>query len=234
MSRALLRTLSAICLVGPLTTSLASAQSPPAVQPLSACAAAMECGLTPEALVIADAAADASSILGRLESATALRTLLALQRATLDSASAACGDLMRQVAAADTEIAEAQASARTALAAAQSALVATRAEVFEQATQGLSQTKIDHLTAWRASAGASVPAAYRARSASEVQWQKIEGALRSEQRAARRGEALDEESAALLASVRGDLEVIAAAARLEQQLTAVQASYADCLSTQSP
>lgn len=211
-----------------LAPDLSAQEPPPIPAPVAACAAAIECGLSAEAIIVADCGAATSSLLSRIESAIDLRTLLASQHAVLDAAQVHYEDLMRQVTVEGTELADDQESARAAKIAAAAALGATRVQVFELATQGMSEAALQKLANWRTSVAVQVPAAYRAHAATEAQWREIEGALRSESRAQRRDEQPSIEVSNLLASVRADVDVITAATRLEQQLTSVQAAFAAC------
>lgn len=196
---------------------------------VSVAAAARECGLSPEAIVVADAQQSVPTIVSHLESAVVLRELLANTRSALDVAALSLEAAGRELAAAPTDetLQSAYAETMAELASARAALQQTRDAIFTLATDQLPTQAREVLVTWRIASSFSVPAEFRVLDRTTEQWHSIEGALRAEQRAERLGQPFVGAQAILLAGIRADIEVIAAEMRVAQHLAEVEAAIAN-------
>ena len=172
-----------------------------------------EIGITPESVVIADLdAQSAMVILGRVESAVALRASLSAQHDAADTVAATITELSELMlnAAADEDLQQEYEAAVATLAAGQQQITALREALFDLALDGFPAPKIQRITVWRQGAPYRVQREFRAKELEHDTWKAIERALRAERRANRLGEELDEEPAQLLADIRSDPAVVEA------------------------
>lgn len=177
-----------------------------------------EIGITPESVVIADLdAQSAMMILGRVQSAVALRESLSSQHDAADAVAAAITELSELMlnAAADEDLQQEYEAAVATLAAGQQQITALREALFNLALDGFPAPKIQRITVWRQGAPYRVQRPFRAKELEHDAWKAIERALRAERRAIRLAEDLDEEPAQLLADIRSDPAVVEAGIRLE-------------------
>ncbi len=177
-----------------------------------------EIGITPESVVIADLnAQSAMVILGRVESAVALRESLSSQHNAADAVAATITELSELMlnAAADEDLQQEYEAAVATLAAGRQQITALREALFDLALDGFPAPKIQRITVWRQGSPYRVRRAFRAKELEHDTWKAIERALRAERRAIRVGEDLDEEPAQLLADLRSDPAVVEAGIRLE-------------------
>lgn len=189
---------------------------------------AIEVGLTPEALVIADLSAQAAAaMLSRLDAATS-------ERGDLIAAHAAVTQAVQQVGAlkAAVRLNPGDETLLTQLAAAQSALASARTDLeeaqdalFDIATDGFSGQVVQWLNASRDSLLRPLPAAYRATVRSEADWIHIARALRIEAACTRLEEDVPDEVESLLADVRSEPAVQWAAQRLTTNLGSMQTAF---------
>jgi hypothetical protein len=117
---------------------------------------------------------------------------------------------------------EARSQAGVASAALRAAPAAIRAAVMAN----ISQDKRALLDAYNAGAGRKTPPEFKAILRSEAEWTALEGALRAEARATRRGETLAEGHASLLSTARANEAVSTAKTRLDNTLASVKAVFA--------
>jgi hypothetical protein len=89
----------------------------------------------------------------------------------------------------------------------------------------VSESDQQRYQAFQQSAGRRVPAAFRVKLRSDNEWREIELALIAEARAVFVGHPFEGEQAQLLASVRGEIEVIAAQAAVDANLAAMQGVF---------
>lgn len=208
-----------------IAPSICMAANPPS-------AATVECslgiGVTPEALIVAEvSSAEAAQILARLADASELTSILAAARVSFDAASSQCTIAAEALAQNPTDpaIVEASAAAVSARAAAATAVSSAKDALFAAATQDIAAAKSAALAMFGAAATKRVPDEFRATARSDEQWTAIERALRAESRALREGSSLGESNATLLAEVRSETAVAAAKARLDSELTAMNAVF---------
>lgn len=176
-----------------------------------------EIGITPESVVIADLnAQSAMVILGRVESAVALRESLAAEHDAADAVAATITELSElMLNDADEDVQQEYDAAVATLAAGQQQITALREALFDLALDGFPAPKIQRITVWRQGSPYRVQRAFRAKELEHDTWKAIERALRAERRADRTGVDLDEEPAQLLADIRSDPAVVEAGIRLE-------------------
>ncbi len=189
---------------------------------------AAQFGVTPESLVVAGfTAVESSAIVEELGTngdyaamLTSAQSLCDAKAAALTSAEAALGN-----SPGNQTLVAARNTARAELASAQAALKAVpgsaRTALLAEADPG----KRALLETFIAGAAHSVPPEFKAILRSESEWIELAGALRAEQRAARRGEELAEAKATLLSEARSNQTVAAARARLDNTLTAVRTAF---------
>ncbi len=176
-----------------------------------------EIGITPESVVIADLdAQSAMVILGRVESAVALRASLAAEHDAADAVAATITELSQlMLNDADEDLRQEYEAAVATLAAGRQQITALREALFDLALDGFPAPKILRITVWRQGSRYRVRRAFRAKELEHDTWKAIERALRAERRAIRVGVDLDEEPAQLLADIRSDPAVVEAGIRLE-------------------
>ncbi len=154
-----------------------------------------EIGITPESVVIADL--DAQSvmvILGRVESAGALRESLSSQHDAADVVAATITELSElMLNDVDEDLQQEYEAAVATLAAGQQQITALREALFDLALDGFPAPKIQRITVWRQGSPYRVQRAFRAKELERDTWKAIERALRAERRAIRLAEELDEE-----------------------------------------
>lgn len=178
-------------------------------------------GITPEGLAVAgftqqEAEEIGEDLAGESQHAAALNAAAAL----VESRAAALAAAESALAASPSSenLAAARTAARNDLAAAQAALAAAPATVRTALLAEANAGKKAKLEVFIAAARFITPPEFKVVSRTDAEWKALEGALRAEARAARRGETLDQAKATLLASVRGNADVIAAKARLDGDL----------------
>jgi len=194
---------------------------------VSTLTAASEIGITPESLVVADLQAHASSIVSGIDAQLVRRTELLLLHQSMDQATQAISSTTAEIQStgANIELQTQLSSAQASLASIQAQLVTKRSELLAVVTEGLSGNSLILLGNWRTAATFNVDPQYRVAERSAEQWKSIEGALRAEKRAIRRGTELDPIQATLLTALRQESEVSAAAARLSAHLATTQAVF---------
>jgi hypothetical protein len=219
------RHFGALCVCAPLALAVtAFTQSEPIVALRSNIA---DAGLCPEALAASGCHSATQGILDTLVAADEHAVALAQKRQQLLEASTSVRDLAAALSL-DPESEQLQTQYASAL--------AQQATILQQIAQAqgdlrdlvgeeLSPEQAAQLVVWRGSEGRSVPPQFRVAERSGAEWDAIEHALIAERRAQRLGETLAAEHAAVLADVRGEVEVIAAANSLELNLPAVQTAF---------
>lgn len=179
----------------------------------------------PEGLAIAQVSpAQVTAVLSRVNAATPLVQAMAAAQSALDQGSAAL--TMARTLANDhaPDGAAAVSAAEAQLAAAGLAWTSARAALFSEATADLPQPAAAMVGVYASGLHTHVPAELRAVAREPAQWTAIQAALRAEARAARLQTELAEAHAALLASVRADPAVQAAAVSLASSLPALKAA----------
>ena len=205
-------------LVGALTI----AASPALAQTVTGVCA--ETGITPESVVIANLdAQSATVILGRVQSAVALRESLSSQHDAADAVAATITELSElMLNDADEDLQQEYEAAVATLAARQQQITALREGLFDLALDGFPAPKIQRITVWRQGSPYRVQRKFRAKELEHNTWKAIERALRAERRAIRTGEDLDEEPAQLLADIRSDPAVVEAGIPLQANFEAMK------------
>jgi len=189
---------------------------------------AMEIGLTPEALIVADfLPQEARTIVMRLEGATAQRTALAETHAALSAQVHLVTSLREQANTnpGDGELRQDLAEAESQLTAVREALATAQQALRDVVLNGFAQQDVARLTVYRDGVPFKTPPEYRVGDRSDAEWLAIEAALRAEARATRRGEALEAAHAQLLAGLRADPDVQAAAQRLAQGTELMESAF---------
>lgn len=183
-----------------------------------------EIGITPESVVIADLDAQSGTvILGRVESAVALRASLAAEHDAADAVAATITELSElMLNDADEDAQQEYEAAVATLAAGQQQITALRTALFDLALDGFPAPKIQRITVWRQGAAYRVQRKFRAKELEHDTWKAIERALRAERRAIRLGEDVDEEPAQLLADIRSEPAVVEAGIRLDANFEAMK------------
>lgn len=183
-----------------------------------------EIGITPESVVIADLDTESAMvILGRVQSAVALRESLAAEHETADSVASTITELSElMLNDVDEDLQQEYEAAVATLAARQQQITALREGLFDLALDGFPAPKIQRITVWRQGSPYRVQRKFRAKELEHDTWKAIERALRAERRAIRIGEELDEVPAQLLADIRSDPAVVEAGIRLEANFEAMK------------
>jgi hypothetical protein len=224
MNNSARRLTSVMILAALFARGSARADPPQPATPLSVAAAAQECGLSAEAIVVANAQGSIAALVSTLESALSLRELLATTKALVDASALAVETAERNLMAAPTDetLQFEYTQALANLASLRSDLQEARDSLFTLATQQLTAECRDALLTWRNASMYAVPAEFRVLERTPEQWRFVEGALRAERRAERLQQPFEGEQVTMLAAMRADLDVIAADLRLNQHLANVQ------------
>jgi len=194
---------------------------------LGVLASAAELGITAESLVVAGLHGHAESVMNAIDAQPQRRTELLLLHQSMDQATQAITSITAEIQStgANIELQAQLSSAQASLASLQTQVDTKRSELLEIVTEGLPGNSLILLANWRTAATFNVDPQYRVAERSAEQWKSIEGALRAEKRAIRRGTELDPTQATLLTDLRQESEVGAAAARLSAQLATTQAVF---------
>lgn len=195
---------------------------------------AAEIGITPQSMVVADVVSHTPTVLSRFGTADAIVNDLAQTRALMHVAAAEVTDLSEQVVD-DPNNAELVAAYEQAVAELQyqrDQLSVLQSGLFDHVTDDLSDEAVDRLLAWKQSSSYRVAPEFRVLEFSPDDWTLIEKAQRAEARATRRGETIDDAYADLLANLRSNPDVIAAAQRLETTLTSVEQVFDEFTSSE--
>jgi hypothetical protein len=234
----LIRSLLVAVLAGASIFLLASAHSdPPPIGSMDALAVDVaQLELSPEAVSASGLHSSLQALLDQVEQAGTLRQALAAKRNVLGTASENVTALEAALRQSDGN-AELLAQHQVAIAQLQTLqgeLATLDGQLLAAATLNLPEAGVQKLNIFRQSEGRRVPAEFRVKSLTAEQWDNVESALIAERRAQRMGQTLDPEVAALLTSLRGDVEVIQAASNLQATLAQDQALFAAAIAVESP
>lgn len=194
-----------------------------AVSPIDS---AVQIGLSPEALVVADLDAYTDSILAQMNAAENLRSQLKSAQEAVTSAVDTLSIINLMIVEADDSSSAVQhEAAALALQIACSQLDQVAQQMRNEIAMDLPVNGVALLTMLSISHEFAVPAEFRIMPLSVEQWKDVEGALRAERRALRRGESLDADQDQLLSTIRGSSDVIAASMRTTTHLSIVQTMF---------
>lgn len=189
---------------------------------------AVEVGITPESLVIADfTVTESTTIFGQLDAAEDEREAVDYAHAEIVSDSVTVAQL-RQALAYDPEnddLLSQLEQAEADLAMSRATLDANQQDLLDVALEGMISTSIQALDTWRDGCTFRVLPEFRVADREDEKWRALEVAVRAEKRAIRRNEELDEDNATLLAEVRSDPDVQQAILRLDENLETMQAWF---------
>ena len=188
---------------------------------------AAEIGLTPESLVLAGMETSAATLLLRVQDATTEREKLAESQ----SLASAAADLLAQCSMSlqanpdDATAVQQFEQAAASLQAARSDVELERQALRNAVLFDATAPEIEALEHWRSSAPFRIAAEFRVLAKDDMEWQLIEAALRAEQRALLRDEAIDPVYADALEDLRDEPAVISAAQALSESLDATEAAF---------
>ncbi len=185
-------------------------------------------GLTPEALVVAGFSSnEAKAIVDELGTNGDHASTLASAQSLVDTKAAALtvAHAALQGSPGSSELIAGRNVARSELSAAQVALQAAPATVRTALVLAADPGKKALLETYVAGSGHATPPEFKAVSRTDAEWTALEGALRAEARATRRGETLAEGHASLLSTARANEAVSAAKTRLDNNLASVKAVF---------
>ncbi len=189
---------------------------------------ASQIGITPELVIVAGFdGTSVTTMLSRLEAATTERQAVEACHAACDAANTeAAARRATYLASPDEEgVRQHYETAMAAAATARENLRSALDDLFEVVTDGLNGTWVAKLEAIRLVDSIDLPPQFLALSLTEPQKARLQAALRAEQRAQRRGEALETHYAELLADLRGEPVVQQAQTRLSQMLATIEGLF---------
>ncbi len=186
-------------------------------------AVAIEIGLTPESIVLAQLDEELPGLLLALESVPEMRQALDQAHESADVAAALLTELSKEMLseAADPYLVAEYQSAMTELNDSRAQVETFREVVFQHVTNPISQDQLDALALWRDASIYRVPAAFMVLDRTPEEWKIVEKAMRAEKRAMRRGETLNAAYAQLLGDIRSDIDVVEALQRIEANLATI-------------
>lgn len=179
--------------------------------------AAIEVGLTPQALAVCGVTAtQASAVLAAVNQATEAAAALASAKSAAEQARTAYGEAAQQSRAdpTNTELRALRATRRTEMKTAYVLIESKKVALRQVGVQGLSTQVQTIIEQFIARAGLRMPDQYRLATGSEIDWSDVELAVTARTRADRLGISLDSTQASLLAAIEADSQVVAAAQSL--------------------
>ena len=190
---------------------------------------AAELGITPQSAVIANLSpTQASLVISQIQAAGALRQGLAAKHQAVEAAAIAVNELSQLLLTdvGNEELLEQCETAKEVRINAREQVVELQEALFAVAVVGIQADKVAMINVCKSGACYRVQSPLRAKQRTVAQWKTIERALRSESRAIRRGEDLNEDIVNLLAEVRADQVVIEAETHLNQNLEMMKLTFA--------
>ncbi len=189
---------------------------------------ALEIGITPCALVMADLAGATPSILHSLIEATELRAVLEQRRGAVVQSANAVAEAAELCAAAPDDAAAQQVFRETVAleGQARAQMAAAQADLRNAVLAHASAPQVATLDRVRSAAPYAAPPEFGIAARSNEEWRAIEAALVAEERAAALQVPLDDHHATLVASVRSHPQVVLARQHLMLHLEAVEALFA--------
>jgi len=215
--------------------NFAAAQQPAEIDAVTAETYLRQIGLSPANLATAgiDAAGATNAVIGLLAHLQSNLPLIRSAEASYQSVRAQHDALLRTVRQGDStgEALPALQDARVALAAAEVALEALREELFADATAEFPLLQRNELQTIHSNRAHRGPAAFKIADRTETAWLDIRSALAAERIALEEGDAVPDQSASLLASVRGEPAVAAAQAAFDVRYDSVATAIRTVLAT---
>jgi len=191
---------------------------------------AMQVGITPESVVIAEFdAAAAQTMLSRIDQATGYHNAIAAEQNAMNQVIDTITELSHtlQTEPGDQDLQQQYDTALAQKNAIQQELDLLFDELFALAVEGYPTSKVQQLEVYHSGLSYRAPAHFRAVERTEAQWKAIEAALRAEARAERLGADLNDEDASLLQAARSEPAVIEAQMRLENNLASIKAVFSN-------
>ena len=206
----------------------AAAQSVSAQVGSDVIATAVELGITPESLVLAELDPHADAILARIDLATDERAMLHQIKLSAVGLADQVTHLKQIVMASeyDPELMQSLVDAQASLDATMASIRSAREAIFESVMEGFEQEQVDRVLVWQSAGARSVPHELRSVAREDEEWDRIEVALKAEARANRRGEIVSPSHAAVLAQAWADPTVVQGRARLMLNLSQAQLVFA--------